>query len=65
MLRSLEGFGNTKIPEESVIDWDAVPRIWKDILARAVLKKIYAFYEDPENVKDFEEWKKRRNNESI
>lgn len=57
---SLKGFGKTKRPEESLIDWGAVPDIDKEIMAAHLAPKILAFFEDPENLKDFEEWKKRR-----
>lgn len=34
--------------------------IQSNIIARTVFKELQAFYSDPENVKKFEEWKKKR-----
>lgn len=61
-MKSLNGFGKTKRPEESLIDWGKVPDVNKEILAAALLPRIQAFFDDPENVRGFEEWKKRRAN---
>lgn len=39
-------------------DWGKVPRYQKDSLARALVKAMEAFYEDPKNLKAYEEWLK-------
>ena len=41
-------------------NFDEIPNIEKRILFSRFLKRIKIFYEDPENVRRFEEWKKKR-----
>ena len=60
MLKSLEGLRGTKAPEESLIDWERVPNINKKIMAARLAPEILAFYDDPENVKAFNQWRLKR-----
>lgn len=43
------------------IDYDSIPEIvWRDI-GRTFLDLVEKFYEDPDNMKAFEEWRANRN----
>ena len=45
------------------INFDQMPNIEKRILFGRFLERIKLFYEDPENVRRFEEWQRKRKEE--
>lgn len=44
------------------IDVNKIPKFQMDMLCRTLLESVRRFYEDPENVRKYEEWKKNREN---
>ena len=46
--------------EEAQKRGEKMDAIQSNIIARTVFKELQAFYANPENVKKFEEWKKKR-----
>lgn len=46
------------------IDTSQIPAIEVKILSSTILKAVQVFYEDPENVRRFEEWRAAREKEA-
>ena len=58
------GIGPTVPAYKSGIDVSLIPRVKMNNLCRAILAATERFYQDPENVRRFEKWKREREHSS-
>lgn len=68
MARRSKFEGWTRPADElgGLIDWKAVPGwFFEDLITKKILPEMEEFYQDPENVRKFEEWEKKRAAEAL